>query len=105
MASPEQITALRQLVDDVDEPRMFTDEYLGSVIDAAASMDEAAVVVWEAKAARLSTMVNISESGSSRSNSQLYTNALAQLKYFRDKTTQGEVESATRSRMRSIRRV
>lgn len=105
MADAQQILALRQLVDDVDAPQMFTDEYLSAVIDAAASMDEAAVVVWEAKAARLSTMVNVSESGSSRSNSQLYTNALSQLKYFRDKTTQGEVESATRSRMRAIRRV
>lgn len=105
MATADEILQLRALIGDTTEPYEFTDEYLGLVIDANADLDEAAVVVWEAKAASLSTMVNISESGSSRSNSQLYTNALAQLKYFRDKINQGEAESATRSRTRAIRRV
>lgn len=107
MATPEQITELRWMIDDpTGSDAQFTDQYLGDLIDKnPENLDLAAVSVWEQKAAGFSTAVDISESGSSRSNSGLYRNALEQANYWRKKSVGADIPAtARRSRTRSITR-
>jgi hypothetical protein len=75
MATEEEVAELRLLVDvaSVDPP--YTDEYLAMLIDTY-GMDTAAATVWRQKAASYSSLVDMSESGSSRKLSQLREAAL-----------------------------
>jgi hypothetical protein len=91
MATQEQIDKLRQYVAEPDETD-FTDETLAAIIDASASLNAAAVEVWDMKAASLSTLVDISEGGSSRKNSDLAKNALLMRGLF-----QGRIDLAAES--------
>lgn len=82
MASPEDIATLRDLVGEPDETNGWTDEKLGELIDSSESMMLAASKVWASKAATYATLVDVSESGSSRKLSDLHKNALAMAGYF-----------------------
>lgn len=53
--------------------------------DEGEDIDAAIAGVWEAKAAQYAKLVDISEAGSSRSNSALYKNAMEMAKYWRAK--------------------
>lgn len=63
----------------------FTTDQLGEIIDGVTTLDEAAAVVWEIRAAKYHGLVNISESGSSRSLGDMHKNALAMAAYYRGK--------------------
>ena len=73
MAIPEEIAQLRLLIGTTD----LNDDQLGAILDAEGSIEGAAAAVWESKAASSATLVNVSESGSSRSLSDVHKNALA----------------------------
>lgn len=94
MASVEDIATLRRIT---NEPGIenYSDESMSEYIDVAGSVDGAAAIVWEEKAARASNLVNIAESGSSRSMNQIYQNAVDQAKFYQGKiTTEGETSTA-----------
>ncbi len=102
MATDEQVATLRPMIGELTEAS-YTDEVLKVIIEQAENdLDLAAAVVWEQKASSYSTLVDVSESGSSRSMSQIYKNALAQAKYYGDKVTEEVVEPTTvRARTRT----
>lgn len=81
MATVEEIATLRLYVAEPDETD-WTDEMLGAVIDSSPSLNSAAVEVWDAKAAAAANLVDISEGGSSRKNSDLLKNAQAMRALF-----------------------
>jgi hypothetical protein len=84
MATADQIATLRLYVSEPDQAT-WTDEMLSSIIDSSTSLNTAAVEVWDSKAAALATLVDISEGGSSRKNSDLVKNALLMRDLFYNK--------------------
>lgn len=84
MASDAQIADLRRKISESDETT-WTDDALAALIDAAnGDLDSVASSIWEEKAASYAELVDISEAGSSRKNSQLYSNALKMAKHYGD---------------------
>lgn len=82
MASPESIAALRAMIADTETPYTFSDEQLAAIIDAQATMNAAAAQVWSLKAGQLASLVDVSESGSSRKLSDLRKSALEMSAYY-----------------------
>lgn len=96
-ATPEEIARLRLMVDE-PTTSVYSDQNISDIFDQAeGDMDLAAAEIWQQKAARYSTLVDTSESGSSRSMSQLSRNATAQAKFYADKV-QVDIEVATERR-------
>lgn len=89
MATVDEIAALRLLINEPDDTNGWTDEKLGLVIDGASSINDAARSVWVSKASTYVTLVDVSESGSSRKLSDLHKNALAMAKYYSDLDGEG----------------
>jgi hypothetical protein len=82
MASDEDLSMLKLMVGS----EMFTDDQLKTIIDANSSdLTLASAQVWEIRAGKYHGLVNISESGSSRSMGDLYKNAIAMASYYRGK--------------------
>jgi hypothetical protein len=82
MASSDNIAALRLLTDE-PSTTPYSDAVLSARIDAAGGDVRAvAADIWREKAAGYATLVDISEAGSSRKNSQLYSNALSMAASF-----------------------
>jgi Cdc6-like AAA superfamily ATPase len=79
MATSDQIAELRLFVAELDDTN-YTDEQLGTIIDASISIKAAAATIWTQKAAKYASLVNVAESGSSRSLSDLHQNALRMAK-------------------------
>lgn len=71
MATPNQIAELRVTIQELVDTPPYTDEFLGNLIDDS-GMTEAAYKVWVAKRNMVASLVDISEGGSSRKNSQLF---------------------------------
>lgn len=94
MATATEIADLRLLVAEPDETT-YTDVLLDERIDESASMDHAALRIWEEKAASWASLVNISEGGSNRGMGSLHTNALAMIKHFQAKIAAAEAVSPT----------
>lgn len=91
MATVEEVATLRRITAEPGTDN-YTDEALSGYIDAAGSVDGAAAAIWQEKAAKASKLVNVSESGSSRSMQQIYQNALDMAKFYEGK---GQVELDT----------
>lgn len=71
MATPNQIAELRITIQELTDTAPYTDQFLGDLIDAH-GMTDAAYKVWVAKRNMVASLVDISEGGSSRKNSQLF---------------------------------
>jgi hypothetical protein len=84
VATAEQIAAFRLLIDEAEDRDPYDDLALGRRLDAALSSQALAQEIWLEKAAKYASLVNVSESGSSRSMSDLHKNALAMAKGFGD---------------------
>lgn len=84
MATAEDIAAFRLLIDEHDDKLPYTDAAIGSRMDVATSREALAAQIWTEKAAALAALVDVSESGSSRSLGQLQDKALAMAKAMRD---------------------
>jgi hypothetical protein len=88
-------------IDGVTEP-MFSNAELQSVLEAAAGDPEkAAVEGWRWKAAKYSSLVDVTEGNASRAMSDLQNHALAMVRHFEQSRT-GPTEG--RTRVGSIRR-
>lgn len=104
MATQEEIDRLVLLVGN----EMLTNEQFGQILDSAeGDLDLAAASVWEVRAGRYHGLVDISESGSSRSMGDMYKNAIEMAKYFRGKRADdivdpGEPVPSLRSTTRRI---
>lgn len=84
MATAAEIAAFRLLIDEQEDKLPYTDAALGERMDSATSPQALAAVIWTEKAAALAALVDVSESGSSRSLGQLQDKALAMAKVMRD---------------------
>lgn len=82
MATSDEIALLRAAIGEPDDSNGWTDEKLGDLIDSLTTVNAAALNVWQSKAASFSSLVDVSESGSSRSMSQLFKNAQAMATYY-----------------------
>lgn len=102
MATVDQIATLRLYVAEPDETT-WSDEALSVVIDSTSSLFLAAVEVWDAKAATFSALVDISEGGSSRKNSDLLKNAITMRDLFASKDASA-VALARGTRIRRLAR-
>lgn len=103
MATPDQILILRGMINQPDNVAPWTDEYLGAVIDANQSLNAAAASVWEAKAATVAHLVDISEGGSSRKQGDIYEQFLAMAKLYKGEDENG-VAGRRAPRTRAIER-
>lgn len=90
MATPEEIAELRRMIGEPDSDPPWDDTSLTALIDGSSSMNVAAKKAWEQKAAAYASMVDVSESGSSRRLSQLQEQALRMVSYYRG-LAEGEV--------------
>lgn len=70
MATDTQIAQLRRMTALSEDDSVYTDSLLGGMIDDL-GIDPAAKQIWREKAATASGLVDVTESGSSRSLSQL----------------------------------
>jgi len=82
MATAEDIAALRLLINEPNDVEPWTDEVLAAIIDSTTSLPAAASQVWTSKAASYSSLVDVSESGSSRKLGDLHKNALGMAAHF-----------------------
>lgn len=78
---------------------IFTDAELDIMLTNSTNVLWATVRGWESKVANFAALVDVTDGAASRKMSQTYENALAMLKYYQGKATQG-VESSSRSRTR-----
>jgi len=82
MATAVEVSELRGLIAEPDESNGWTDEKLSSLIDAGDTLNTVAASIWTTKAATFATLVNVSESGSSRNLSDLHKQALSMSQHF-----------------------
>jgi hypothetical protein len=87
------IDRVRRMTDETDLANsQYTDVQIQEYIDENTTVDGidyngTAASIWEEKAGYYSALVDVSESGSSRKMSDLYKNALAMAKLYRQKQT------------------
>jgi len=86
MATYEEVQELRRLVAEPSEDT-YSDELLTEILDASTSMNHAALEVWTQKAAAYTRLVDISEGGSQRKNSDLLKNALLMMEVYKSRIT------------------
>lgn len=85
MATVDQIAELRRKVSEPDATT-YSDAQLSAMIDENGSVDMTAVIIWEEKSSMYAELVDISEAGSSRKNSQLAASAREQARYYAAKS-------------------
>lgn len=97
------VDELRQLVNEFNDDSEWDDGTLQGYLDRSqGEVNTAAAAVWGVKAGQLSTLVNVSESGSSRSLGDLHKNALAMQKQYASLASAAIVEVSNRPRTRRI---
>jgi hypothetical protein len=96
MATPDEILALRRMTALGADTTVYDDVVLNDMIDEL-GINAAAAAVWSEKASALSTLVDVSESGSSRNMSQAYKGALAMAQHYagQDSTPEDNSLAAT----------
>lgn len=104
MATTEQIAFVRDLVSEPDDSNGWTSTRIGQYIDNSPSLRLAAGDIWGVKASAYSKMVDISESGSSRKESDLLKNALLLQKAMQDSEAAADTDpdAGPRPRTRAI---
>lgn len=82
MATDDQYLRLRRMTGEVGS-KTYTNTDLDLYInDAAGDLNVAASRIWGEKASDYADLVNMTEAGSSRSNSDLFQHAKSQQEYF-----------------------
>lgn len=85
-----------------DEDTMFKDSEITAFLDDTESIIAAAVLGWNAKAANLSSLVDMAEGSSRRSLRQRWENAIEMAKYYNEQVK--GPSSAGFTRIRDIER-
>jgi hypothetical protein len=107
MATATEIASLRLQIAEPDETR-YTDATLNSRLDAAAAPAETRIAweIWTEKAAYYTSLVDIAEGGSSRSNGALQDKALKMVAMFKQRLDDSATEPTviTGTRLHRLRR-
>lgn len=82
MALPSDLTVLRRLIDEDGEDVYSDSELNARLTVTGASVNSVARDIWGEKLAALSSLVNVSEGGSSRAMSQAFDHAQAMHDHF-----------------------
>lgn len=82
MATSAQIVRLREFISEPNNQAPFSDSELAIAIDTEGTSEAAAYFIWLKKAAEAADLVNVTEGGSSRSLSNLQSQALLMAKSF-----------------------
>jgi hypothetical protein len=98
MATAQEIADLRKAVAE-PTAELYDDAALGLIFDTEGSLDAAALQVWTEKAASFAGLVDISEGGSQRKNSDLLKNALQMIDLYTTRVANGV---AGRSKLRRL---
>ena len=100
MATEEQIARLRRMTGETDSTAYTNTELEQMINEHAGDLNIAASRVWGEKASDYADLVNMSEAGSSRSNSDLFAHAKAQQDYFQSISVEADVPTATYTQTR-----
>lgn len=76
MATPDDVLLVRDYTNEPDDTNGWPDARIEEYIDRTTTLNEAASIVWRVKAAQYATLVDVSESGSTRKLSDLRKNAM-----------------------------
>jgi hypothetical protein len=105
MPNEDDIARLRRMTGESGS-KTYTDTQIEQfLIDSTGNFNVAASRIWGEKASAVADMVNISEAGSSRSNSDLYDHAIDRQNYFASLGTGADVPTVASSTTRRIERV
>ena len=100
MATTE-IDELRGLTDLAEDE--YTDMELQTIITSKGSVRAAARYIWQTKAAATASLIDVSESGSSRNMSQIHKQALTMVESLADPVTD-LTTTVTKTSRRAVRR-
>ena len=103
MATVAQIADLRRFTNE-PTATTYTDTYLGELIDASDSVEEAAAALWREKAAKYAELVDVQEGSSRRSLGDLHEQALSMAASWGSRAEALVVETTRRTRTRQIER-
>lgn len=81
MASEAEVLQVRRNADEPGEDPYSTD-YIRSLVDTLGGVQQATAQLWQEKAARYARLVDTTEAGASRMQSQVYDHALTQVRYY-----------------------
>lgn len=104
----EELSFVRQLINEPDDAKGWTDDRIEELSPASLRGDGTydmrllAATLWEAKAAEAVDMVDVSESGSSRSMGQVHAHALKMAERYRAPAADSQNIGAGRTRTRPI---
>jgi hypothetical protein len=107
MASAAEILAVAETLGPTAGSEGWDEIKIGAMLDSGMSPKAVSLSYWEFRMSRTSSLVDVSESGSSRKLSDVFTNAANMAKYWRDKIAEEEfpVTPPGFSGTRPIRRV
>lgn len=88
MATDADIAYVRRNTSELTDAN-YSDETIGLMIDAS-GVDETIAFIWEEKAAKYVSAVDVTEAGASHKFSDLFKNASAMAAYWRKKVTPAE---------------
>ncbi|UVK63818.1 hypothetical protein SEA_LILYPAD_14 [Gordonia phage LilyPad] len=91
MAEPTDIEDVKDLLPSDQD---WNDEKIAGKLDAGRSVYAVVQNYWESQAAKFHAAMDINESGSSRSFSRLYDNALKQAEYWSGRVSKEEEDLA-----------
>lgn len=104
----DQLAFVRQLISEPNDDNGWTEDRIQVLAGAALRVDDTydmrllAATIWEAKAAEAVDVVDVSESGSSRSMGQVHGHALKMAERYRAPADASADTSAGRTRTRRI---
>lgn len=103
MADNDAYLRLRRMTGEVDSER-YTNADLQIFIDTASGdLNTAAADIWREKAAEFAELVDTSEAGSSRKNSDLFKNAVAQAEWFETRVAGATASAGSTTTRRIVR--
>jgi hypothetical protein len=96
---------VREMIGETDTTSAWESRDIDLLLAGATSLEAAAADGWEKKAARYAELTDVSESGSSRKNSQLHPMALKMWEKYTELAEEGDAGAApagTGTRVRPI---
>jgi hypothetical protein len=85
MATPEDIALVKTQIPEESDAYGFDDATIGVMLDSGLSVTQTIQGVWSGISGKSSSMIDVQESGSSRSLSQIHTNAKAMAEWWKTK--------------------
>lgn len=93
MATPEDVALVKSQILEESDTYGFDDAAISAMLDAGLSTSSTILAVWSGIAGKTSTMVDVTESGSSRSLSTIHNNALAMAEWWKAKVALEAVQA------------